>query len=108
MKTTVKQIASVTFIALLLLVGNVKADGIETKVSSQETVETTLQVKNWMTNETVWNTNSLNIMEFASIVEADLELESWMTNAESWNVEDTNVEPELSLENWMIDSEVWK
>ena len=60
MKTTVKQIASVTFIALILLVGNVKAEGTEAKASGQESIETTLQLEKWMTDETIWNTNSSN------------------------------------------------
>lgn len=134
MKTTVKQIASVTFIALLLLVGNVKANGTKIEAEAHKSAETSLQLESWMTDNSIWNTNSLNVIEFASEVDADLEVESWMTNAEAWNlnnnfvaeieagieleswmtsedtwnVEGTNVEEELTIENWMIDSNVWK
>ncbi len=47
MKTIAKQIAAGTFIALLLMVGNVKAT--ETKA----TTETTLQLEEWMTDEII-------------------------------------------------------
>lgn len=134
MKTTVKQIASIAFIALLLFVGNVKADGTEIKATSLKTAETTLQVERWMTSETIWNTNSLNVMDFASETEAALELESWMTNSDAWNLnnnfvvesesgmeledwmtdnntwdmESQDVESKLTVEKWMVDSELWK
>ena len=108
MKTTVKQIASVTFIALLLLVGNVNAEGTEIKATGVEIIETTLQLESWMTNETIWNNNTTTIMNVAQETETSLELESWMTSEETWNVEDTNVEAELTVEDWMIDSKVWK
>jgi hypothetical protein len=134
MKTTMKQLAAGTFIALLLLVGNVKAEGTETKASSQESIETTLQLEKWMTDETIWNTNSFNISEFVQETETSMELENWMTSTETWNfnnnfVEETeagmeleswmtsedtwnlskiNNETELTVENWMVDSNVWK
>ena len=68
MKTTVKQIASLAFIALILFVGNVKADGTEIKATSLKTIETSLELENWMTNETVWNTNSLNVILYFHIM----------------------------------------
>lgn len=132
MKTTVKQITAGTFVALLLLVGNAEAS--EIKATRHKTVETTLQLESWMTNETIWNTNSLNIMEFAHESEAGLELESWMTNDESWSmnhmfVKETETglelegwmtndatwnkvykdkETELTVENWMLNSNIWE
>ena len=105
MKTTVKQIAAVTFIALILLVGNAKADGTETIASSHENIETTLQLENWMTDETIWNTNSL---EFVQETEATLELENWMINDDKWNTENTYIETELTVEPWMIDNNIWE
>jgi hypothetical protein len=74
MKTTVKQIATGTFIAILLMVGNVKAT--ELKSSSRETIEieTTLQIKNWMVNDLVWNTNSINIANFVQETEPSMEI----------------------------------
>ena len=134
MKTTVKQLAAGTFVALLLLVGNVNAEGTEVKASSRENIENTLQLEKWMTDEFVWNTNSTNISNFSIETEASLEiedwmirevnwnannnlvveteaameLESWMTNEETWNVNITNVETELTVENWMLDNKIWK
>ena len=133
MKTTVKQLAAGTFIALLLLVGNVNAKGTEAKASSHENIETTLQLERWMTDEFMLNTNSANIAEIGQETETDLSLENWMTNEETWSlnksfVEEseaamevenwmtsentwnaTNVsqEPELTVESWMVDSNIW-
>ena len=107
MKATVKQIAAGTFIALILMVGNVKAEGTEIKASNSEIIETTLQLENWMTDETIWNTNSL---EFVQETEASLELENWMTNAESSNINSNlieDAETESELEDWMTDDATW-
>lgn len=101
MKTTLKQITAGTFIALLLMVGNVKAS--ETEATSLKATETSLQLENWMTNETIWNTNS-----FVQETEKGMELESWMTSDETWKVEDMDVEPELTVENWMINDNIWE
>ena len=105
-----KQLTAGTFIALLLLVGNVKAEGTEVKASGRENIETTLQIENWMTNDAIWNANTLNTTNFVQETEVGLELENWMTNSESWNagynfVEET--ETGLSLENWMIYQKIW-
>jgi len=134
MKTTMKQLAAGTFIAFLLLVGNVNAKGTEVKASSHESIETALQLENWMTNETIWNTNSAKIAEFVQETEtgmqlenwmtseetwnlnnnfveeteSDLELESWMTSEETWNLSNQSIETELKVENWMINNNVWK
>jgi hypothetical protein len=134
MKTTMKELAAGTFIALLLLVGNVKAEGTETKASSHESIESTLQLENWMIDEAIWNSNSLNISEFVQETETGMDLETWMTSSETWNfntnfVEETeagmeveswmtsediwnlskiNNETELTVENWMTDSNIWK
>lgn len=108
MKTTAKQIAAGTFMALLLMVGNVNAT--EKKASSREMVETTLQLEEWMTDEIVWDTNSLNIAEFAVEVETNLELENWMTSENSWNVYNIfveEIESEMGLEVWMTNDKTW-
>jgi hypothetical protein len=110
MKTTMKQLAAGTFIALILLVGNVKAEGTEVKASSHETIESTLQLENWMMNETIWNTSTVTIAEFTRETETTLEIENWMTDAETWNsnfnfVEE--METGMSLENWMMNEKIW-
>jgi len=134
MKTTMKQLTAGTFIAFLLLVGNVNAKGTEVKASSHESIETALQLENWMTNETIWNTNFAKTVEFVQETETNMEienwmtseetwklnnsfvvetesvmqLESWMTSEETWNLSNENNETELKVENWMINSNVWK
>lgn len=125
MKTTIKQIAAVTFIALLFLVGNAKASSLENNEKTlqleswmtdysiwdfksncileygQETEEA-LIIENWMTNENVWNLNYFNETE------ASLELEDWMTNEEVWNKNVQIAESTLTVENWMINDEFWQ
>lgn len=134
MKTTMKQLATGTFIALLLLVGNVKAEGTEVIASSHENSETALQLENWMTDEFYWNTNSINMSVVNQETESGLELESWMTSENTWSfnynvVEETeagmeienwmtsdktwnlcnkSVEADLTVENWMLNNEAWK
>jgi len=110
MKTTVKQLATVTFIAFLLIVVNVKAEGTEIKASGSECIETTIQLEKWMTDETIWNPNSAMFTEFVQETETKLELEDWMTNEETWNsnysfVQET--EARMEIEGWMINDATW-
>ncbi len=110
MKTTVKKLAAGTFIILLLLVGNVKAEGTETK-ASVNVAETTLQLENWMINEAVWNkTHAINY-KTEQVTETGLSLEKWMTSEKTWNrnisiIEE--IEPGMQLESWMTNEKVWK
>ena len=133
MKTTVKQITAGAFLAILLLIGNTNVKGSEIE-SLNQTMETTLKVENWMMDETVWDTKSLNNYEVAleaetnveignlmtrenamilsnylvAETEAGLEMENWMTCEKVWNLAETEVEAELSIESWMVNSEVWR
>jgi len=133
MKNIVKQIAAGTLMAFFLLAGNFKSEGTEVKISGFETIETSLQLESWMSDETVWNTNLILMADFApetetyldleswmtsdkawslnnnfaTETEVELELESWMTRENIWNTEKTEVEAELTLESWMLDNEVW-
>ena len=105
MKTTMKQLAAGTFLALLLMVTNVYAEGKEApNASSREFVETTMELESWMIDDNIWNESS----SFANAEETEesLNLEYWMINDENWeNVESMSIETEteidLGLENWM-------
>ena len=110
MKTTMKQLATATIIALFVLVIHVKAEGTEKIASKNENIETTLQLEKWMTDENVWKTNSGTVNRFSQEIEAGLEIESWMTNAVTWDFEAVIVqeaEPVLELEGWMTSEETW-
>lgn len=110
MKTIMKHLTAGTFIALLLLVGNVSAKGTEAKASSHESIESALELENWMTNESLWNTNSAEFTEFVEETEMNLEIENWMTNSETWNLNNSFVEEtetSMELENWMTSDETW-
>lgn len=110
MKTTMKQLATATFIALLLLVVNVKAEGTEKIASMNNNIETTLHLENWMTDETIWNSDSFSNHEFYQETETGLEIENWMTNAKTWNFEYDFLrvtETSLELESWMTSEETW-
>ena len=109
MKATMKNLAAGTFIVFLLIVGNVKAEGTETKRTSQA-VETTLQLEKWMMDETIWNTKPSANYVIAQETEAELQLENWMTNAKAWNLNNDFVdvtETEMQLENWMTNEKIW-
>jgi hypothetical protein len=110
MKATVKQLATATFIALFLLVVNVKAEGTEKIASMNESIETKLQVENWMTDATIWHTKTCSNHEFYQETETGLEIENWMTNAKTWNFEFDFLrvtEDGLELESWMTSEETW-
>jgi len=110
MKTTMKQLAAGTFIALLLLVGNVSAKGTEAKASGRESSETILRVEKWMTDEFLWNTNSVNITEFALETETTMEIENWMINSEIPNPGfgfAEEIETGMQFENWMTSDATW-
>lgn len=136
MKTTIKQITTGAFIAILLMVGNVKATELKALSGESIEIETTLQMENWMVNDLVWNSNSLNIAILVQEAEPSMELENWMTSTESWNlnngfVEETEMvlelegwmtndatwytfkndndnEPTLTVENWMVNDSIWE
>ena len=109
MKTIVKQLATVAFIAILFLVGNIEAEASETKASSRENIEMPLQLENWMTDESIWNVDAANEAEFIQETETSLELEEWMINEATWKVivSETESEPELTIESWMLDENIW-
>lgn len=132
MKTAIKNIASGTFMALLLMVGNVNAT--ETKAESLKAIETSVQLENWMTDDSLWNPISINVIENVQEREADQELENWMINDNSWNInnsilaeaekvleiegwmlndaswntDNNTIEPKLTIENWMMDGNIWE
>ncbi|QIA06462.1 hypothetical protein [Draconibacterium halophilum] len=110
MKNTVKRIATGTFIALLLMVGNVKATELKVANSFNIETETTLQMENWMTNQNIWNTNATNMVELIVETESSMAIENWMTNPEVWNSTNSvveEVETGMEIENWMINDKIW-
>ncbi len=109
MKTTVKQLAAGTILSLILLWGNVSAEGTETKASGREAMETELQIEKWMTDESVWNVNSSEA-EYALETETELQVENWMTSEKTWNLNSESIEETesaLELEDWMTNDETW-
>ena len=134
MKTTVKQLAALIFTALLIVAVNAKTEATETVNGSLKVMETELKVENWMTDDSLWNTDSpamVNInqeTETKMILEnwmtsestwdtnfwlnlepeTELEVEDWMTNDEAWNASEMNREAALQLEEWMISNKNWQ
>lgn len=108
MKATINKLAAAVIFAFILLAGNVRAEGNDAIASSLEnTIEATLQLENWMTDETVWNVTETSITMEA---EEGLEMENWMISDSTWEVKTTqNVEKDadLQLEEWMINKKVW-
>jgi hypothetical protein len=111
MKTTIKQLAALTIFSIIFLTGNVSAKGNKaiTASSLETTVETTLEMENWMVDEAIWNTNVTEIM--VAETDSELELEGWMTDASNWKVAPQVVmetEAGLELENWMVCDDNWR
>ena len=113
MKTRMKHLTAGTLLALLLVVGNVRAEGTEVKASSLEVLtETKLELENWMVDETVWNETAFVWSEKAT--EESLDVENWMTNENTWKTstvtvinEETEKEAKLEIESWMTADNVW-
>lgn len=104
MKTKLKILLAETLVALLILVGTVNASEVLNKVN----LESNLQLEEWMTDENIWNTSSINMAEFAEEMDEELTIEEWMTDSMVW-VSNYMIETEasLELESWMTDSIVW-
>lgn len=110
MKTKVKQIVAVAFLALITLVSNAYAKGTEKSASSHESIEEALEIENWMVADNYWNTGDVFMIE--TINEENLELEGWMTDENNWNTEnntvvETETENALEIEPWMISENIW-
>ena len=113
MKTRMKHLTAGTLLALLLVVGNVRAEGTELRASSLEVLtETKLELENWMMNENVWNETTFVWSDQAT--EEILDLENWMTDENTWETstvstvnKETEKEAKLKIESWMTADNVW-
>ncbi|WP_319479900.1 hypothetical protein [uncultured Draconibacterium sp.] len=106
MKTKIKQVTAATLIVLSLMVIGINASA--TKLTGCKIVESSLELEDWMTDETIWST--ANTTAFAQEKDVNMAFESWMTNDEIWNVNYhfvAETETSLEIENWMIDAENW-
>ncbi len=107
MKTTMKQLTAVSFVALILLVSNVSAEGTQAKASGYVNNESSLQIENWMINSDTWNVKTSTI-DFVDQSDSPLELENWMmANWEMQSMLAVQDEPALEVENWMTSADVW-
>ena len=110
MKTTIKQLAALAIFSLIFLVGNVNAKGNKAIASSLETtVETSLQLESWMTEDAIWNTGSTRLVEQET--EATMEMECWMTDESTWEIapkHTVETDGKLELEQWMVNENNWK
>ena len=109
MKTKMKNLATVTLVALLLVAVNVKAEGKVKANLKQEIVETELEMESWMTDETIWDTNSAYLSNLFEENEETMEIENWMMDSNSWTIGfniTEEIEPELELEDWMLEIHV--
>jgi len=110
MKTTINKLAAVAIFAFILLAGNVRAEGNDVTASGLENMtESTLQLENWMTDETIWDVASFGTIAVEE--EAELEMEDWMLNDITWNIKFPKVndtEEALHVEGWMTNETIWK
>ena len=109
MKTSVKQLAAGTILAILIMVGNTNAKATEVK-SLTPVTETSFDIENWMIDETVWEIQAPMNFEIVNETETDLELENWMTSEDTWNSTESIIEEketELMVEDWMFSEKIW-
>jgi hypothetical protein len=112
MKTRINYLVFAAIFTLMLVGGNVKAEGTELKASSLENVkETSLEVENWIVNNELWST--LFDVNLNVIYETNLEVEPWMVNDKLWPateefINNLDIEIKLEIENWMIDEKEWR
>ena len=109
MKTSVKQLAAGTLLALLIMVGNTNAIGTEVESLTPE-IEAIFDIENWMIDENLWEIQAPINFEIVEETEIDLELETWMTSEEIWNTTTNIIEEkdsELIVEDWMLSEKVW-
>lgn len=110
MKTTMKQLTAVSFIALILLVSNVSAEGTQARASgyvNNVNNESSLRIENWMINSEIWNVKT-NTIDFVDQSDSPLEIENWMmVNWEMQSMLADQAEPAMEVESWMTSPEVW-
>jgi len=109
MKTTVKQLAAGTFLALLLVLGNTNVKGTEVNKLTPA-IETKISIENWMIDESMWNKTSFMTFDIVQEAETALELEYWMTSETNWNLTESIIEEsetELLVEDWMVSDNIW-
>ncbi len=106
MKTRINQIVALAFLAIFILAGNVNAKGTEHNALSQENIESSLELEDWMINDNFWSTD--NFTTFENATEELLQMESWMTNDNVWETENiVETEQKLTIETWMTDENIW-
>lgn len=110
MKTRITKITTIALLGLFILMGNVNAKGTEISASGHENIETTLDLENWMINDSFWDTEDHLIVDQER--EVSLGLENWMTNENTWVVENkidlkTETEQSLTFEPWMTNESIW-
>lgn len=107
MKTTMKQLTTATFLALIMLVGNVNAEGTQAKVSGCENNdETTLRVEKWMIDNNIWNADGSNVDSYSTDADDLLNIEDWMMAESTWDENNYTAEiweQDLKLEDWMTE-----
>ena len=106
METKIKQVTAATFIALLLMAVGIKADASATKLTNANKAETTLQVEDWMIDETIWNASEMSFFTYET--DAALKVEDWMTDKATWAITEIMAEEKLTVEDWMLDSKIWE
>ena len=112
-KVGLNQIILVTFLAVILITGSVRAEGTEVHVVSglENISEPRLEVEKWMISETFWY-HSQNSFAEEYEEEENLCLEDWMVDKSIWQVpvieyfQDAK-DQKLVVENWMTDKKYW-
>ena len=109
MKTKISQIVAAAFFVVFLIAGNVNAKGTELSALSHEVEESELEIEDWMLCE---NFGQIVNCQLETVLEEAIEVENWMTDESAWETEmklelETETEEELALESWMTEQKNW-
>lgn len=107
MKTQMNRILAVAVFAALFMSGNVNAKETKVNVVSghENTLESKLELENWMVDEVYWKGKFVK-------AEETLALEAWMLDESLWNVPAFDYpvaerDNQLEIENWMVNEQYW-
>jgi hypothetical protein len=107
MKTRLIGIMTATFLTAILFAGNVYANEKKVNVASclENTMETKLELENWMLDNAYWNSHPVKLEE-------TLVIESWMLDENHWTMPAYELpvaekDNQMVIENWMINDQYW-
>ena len=111
-RTKLNEILLTALLIAFLVIGNANANGTELSVASslENTVETKLEVEEWMISGHHWEVFEEIYIEEAS--DPVFKVEAWMIDENNWFYNNSTcfapeAEEPLKIEKWMINENYW-